>query len=99
MTHDPMLAAATQYRIDLARYNADPSLITVDGEEAARATTWGPFYEAETLPEITTPAGAIMALRVSIEEIEQDLGDHFAERMAKAALAFFERLHGDGGAS
>lgn len=99
MTHDPMLAAAKQYRIDLAAFDNLPDNTSVDDPEGhARAEAkWWALYAADSLPEITSPAGAVMALRVSVEE--NAFCDSFSQRMAEAALAFLERHHCDGGAS
>lgn len=96
MTHDPMLVAAERYRAELAGFDSNTRGMTDEASNAFADRTWGRFYSADPLPEITTLAGAIMALRVSVEE--NAFCDGFADRMARAALAFLERHHGAGGA-
>ncbi|MFH1557451.1 MAG: hypothetical protein ABII76_21795 [Pseudomonadota bacterium] len=97
MTHDPMLVAAARYRAELAAFDSNTRGMTDADSNAFADRTWGQFYSADPLPEITTPAGAIMALRVSVEE--NAFCDSFAQRMAEAALAVFERHYSVGVAS
>jgi hypothetical protein len=90
--HDPLLEAIDEYRAGLAIYNASDVEDETPEAEALVAATWGKLYFAEAVPPATTQAGAVDALRCALDE--NALIDDFAERMLRAALAYFEAKGG-----
>jgi hypothetical protein len=86
--HDPLLEAINEYRAGLAVYNASDVEDETPEADALVASTWGKLYFAEVPPPATTQAGAVAALRCALDE--NALIDDFAERLLRAALAYFD---------
>lgn len=94
---DPLLELICAYRAGMAAYEADPLAGEDDDAytERCAAETWEPpFWALTEPPPATTRAGAIEALRLVHEDLNQNSYSPIMLPLLAAALGYFER---DGG--
>lgn len=93
---ESLILAIRGFQGGIQAFNDMPSEVTEACQAESIAATYGPYLAA--LQEWTEPAqtreGAVEALRLAVAENEDCDGSPVANRMVRAALAYFEREPG-----
>lgn len=90
--HDPMLDLIREYRRQIAYFDQSPTM-SDDEMDALAAVTWEPAMDAilESGAPVTTMRGAIEALRLVFEDLDNFNDGQVAKPLVKAALAFLDQ--------